>query len=326
MLIVCPQCAAEYRVDPAGLRAAGRPVRCVRCRNVQFARNPAALSAIAQAYRAEAEALCRSVSELHSASSSEATATTPANPTTDHSPAEVNIEAEEMPPVIAPEAILAAPSLTHSAETPACSLQPHEALAIFRALTSVEPCTVPPTAAPLGKQIETCSARQSPRRAGRAQPTTRRSSRPSYWPRPLTLAIWALVAINVALIGWRSDVVRVAPQTASLYAAIGLPVNLRGLLFTEIKTTAETQDGVQVLVVEGTISSVSPHLTEVPRLRLSVRNQAGHDVYAWIALPERSALSPGETLAFRSRLASPPPEVREVMVRFLNHHDRGTDL
>jgi hypothetical protein len=263
---------------------------------------------------------------LHGASSCEAPATTPANPTTDDPPAEVNIEAEEMPPVIAPDAIVTASSLTHSAETPARSLQPHEALAIFRALTSVEPCAVPPTAAPLSKQIETCAARQSPRRAGRAQPTPRRSSRPSYWPRPLPLAISVLVAINIALIGWRTDVVRMAPQTASLYAAIGLPVNLRGLLFTEIKTTAETQDGVQVLVVEGTISSVSPHPTEVPRLRLSVRNQAGHDVYAWIALPERSALSPGETLAFRSRLASPPPEVREVMVRFLNHHDRGTDL
>ena len=43
----------------------------------------------------------------------------------------------------------------------------------------------------------------------------------------------ALVALNAALIGWRAEVVRFLPQTASLYAAIGLPVNLRGLAFAE---------------------------------------------------------------------------------------------
>jgi hypothetical protein len=39
-------------------------------------------------------------------------------------------------------------------------------------------------------------------------------------------------------IGWRTDVVRVVPQTASLYAAIGLRVNLRGLSFSPRPMTA----------------------------------------------------------------------------------------
>jgi hypothetical protein len=33
-------------------------------------------------------------------------------------------------------------------------------------------------------------------------------------------------------------------------------------------------------------------------------------------------LAPGETLAFRSRLASPPPEAHDVLVRFFNRRDR----
>ncbi len=168
-----------------------------------------------------------------------------------------------------------------------------------------------PADATLGEDIETFAAR----RASRA-------SRRSRWPLPgLPIAILALIALNAALIAWRADVVRVAPQTASLYAAIGLPVNLRGLSFADVATATETHDGVQVLVVEGTIASASARVVEVPRLRFSVRNPGGQEVYTWTALPARSLLAPGETLAFRSRLASPPPDARDVLVRFFNRRD-----
>jgi hypothetical protein len=83
----------------------------------------------------------------------------------------------------------------------------------------------------------------------------------------------------------------------------------------------ESHDGVQVLVIEGTITSTSQRPVEVPRLRFSVRNRSGQEVYAWTALPGRSGLAPGETLAFRSRLASPPPDTAEVLVRFFNRRD-----
>ena len=43
MLIVCPNCATSYRVEPSSLGAAGRSVRCVRCRTVWFASDPEAL-------------------------------------------------------------------------------------------------------------------------------------------------------------------------------------------------------------------------------------------------------------------------------------------
>jgi predicted Zn finger-like uncharacterized protein len=137
----------------------------------------------------------------------------------------------------------------------------------------------------------------------------------------LPMAILALLALDAALIGWRADVVRVAPQTASLYAAIGLPVNLRGLTFADVTTATETHDGVPVLVVEGTIVSASPRIVEVPRLRFSVRNRSGQEVYAWTAVPTRGVLGSGESLSFRSRLASPPPDAREVLVRFFNRRD-----
>jgi hypothetical protein len=142
----------------------------------------------------------------------------------------------------------------------------------------------------------------------------------------LPFALGGLLAVHGALIGWRAEVVKLAPQTARFYAAIGLPVNLRGLTFANVTTATQMQDGVPVLVVEGAIASASSRSIEVPRLRLSIRNRKGQEIYEWTELPERSVLAPREILAFRSRLASPPPDTGEVVVRFLNRNDLITGI
>ncbi len=54
MLIVCPNCATSYRVEPSSLGAAGRSVRCVRCRTIWFAREPGALAAVTRDFRVDA--------------------------------------------------------------------------------------------------------------------------------------------------------------------------------------------------------------------------------------------------------------------------------
>jgi hypothetical protein len=141
------------------------------------------------------------------------------------------------------------------------------------------------------------------------------------WQPDLAAIILTLFVINATIIGWRADVVRVLPQTASLFAAIGLPVNLRGLTFANVTSAKETQEEVSVLIVEGTIANTTGAPVEVPRLRLAVRNEGGGEIYAWTALPDRTVLASGETLPFRTRLASPPAEGRDVVVRFFNRRD-----
>jgi hypothetical protein len=133
--------------------------------------------------------------------------------------------------------------------------------------------------------------------------------------------IFVLLLMLAGLFAARQQVVRFLPQTASLYAMFGMPVNLRGLQFENIKTVRELQDGVPVLVVEGDITGTSSRLTEVPRLRFAVVDRAGKEIYAWTARPDRTLLPPGETLPFRSRLASPPAEASGVTVRFFNRRD-----
>ena len=137
----------------------------------------------------------------------------------------------------------------------------------------------------------------------------------------LPAAILVLLALNASIVGWRADIVRLLPQTASLYAAVGLPVNLRGLSLQNIHMTRSEHEGAGVLMMEGSIVNVTARPVAVPRLRFAVHNNARHEIYAWTMRPPRSILGPGDTLAFRSRLASPPLDARKVQVRFFNAHD-----
>ena len=140
-------------------------------------------------------------------------------------------------------------------------------------------------------------------------------------PPGLPAVILGLVAALAAIVNWRASVVHVVPQTASLFASIGLPVNLRGLEFGNVRTSVEFHDGMSVLLLEGTIANIAKQVVEVPRLRFAVRNSAGFEVYAWTALPAKSVLPPGDTVAFRTRLASPPIDAREVIIRFFTRRD-----
>jgi predicted Zn finger-like uncharacterized protein len=155
------------------------------------------------------------------------------------------------------------------------------------------------------------------RRALPLRPAPRKSSRKGLG----VAAIAAASALIVLAIAARTTVVRAIPDLAGLYAAIGLPVNLRGLEFRDVRTTSETQDGIAVLVIEGEVANIAKHAVEVPRVRLAVLGTGGQELYSWTALLPRSTLSEDEKVSFRSRLASPPPEGREVLVRFLTRSD-----
>jgi predicted Zn finger-like uncharacterized protein len=137
----------------------------------------------------------------------------------------------------------------------------------------------------------------------------------------LTTACAAMAALIVSLIVWRADVVRLLPQTANFYKMVGLNVNLRGLAFKEIKVTTETVEGKPVLVIEGMIVGETKKTVELPRLRFSVRDAQGAEIYAWNTVLDQTTLKPGDRATFKSRLASPPAEGKSIDIRFFNKRD-----
>lgn len=288
MLIVCPTCATSYTIEPASLGPAGRTVRCARCKESWFAGAPAgAVSDFVADVIAEAEAR-----------DTPGAAFSPAGDDFGHEPDQPASHIPESPPY----------GDEHGMPHPA--LPPQDA-----------PSLVPPLAgAPVDDaerdDIETFAARRA-----RMQVRRKQKRRSSKW----VAIILLLFAVNIALVVARSQVVRYFPQTASLYELVGLGVNLRHLTFEDVKISREETDGVQVLAVEGTIVSQSSSPVEVPRLRFAVRNATGQEIYAWTSKPSRSILEPGQTLPFRSRLASPPADSSDVLVRFANANDATAD-
>jgi hypothetical protein len=152
-----------------------------------------------------------------------------------------------------------------------------------------------------------------------SRPAPAAARRKSYFGLPTACA--AMGALVLALVIWRGDMVRLLPQTAAFYKMVGLEVNLRGLAFKDVKLSTETVEGKQVLVIEGVIVGQGKKPLDIPRLRFAVRDAQGAEIYAWNSVLEQTVLQPGERAFFRSRLASPPPEGRNIDVRFFNRRD-----
>jgi predicted Zn finger-like uncharacterized protein len=325
MLIICPSCATSYNVKPGLLGLDGRRVRCVRCETVWHAVPPAAqkLLAAADAIGApmdarEADRAAEAAPESHRRSAAATARLVAAQGWVADPGREQWAERQPMEDLAAqdqPE-----PAGQSPQGEPAPFPQTGEADPTLYAVENIQavdldagqPVIVEADASP-AEDIESFAARRTRRAASR---------RRAQWPLSrLQTAILMLVVVNSLLIGWRGDVVRLLPQTASFYASIGLPVNLRGLSFDGVDIVTEQHEGVPVLVVEGHIVNDARRTVEVPRLKFAVRNAAGQEVYSWTAVPPRTVLHSREAVAFRSRLASPPPETRDVLVRFLNRRD-----
>ena len=280
MRIVCPHCTTSYAIDLATLGAAGRTVRCSRCKEVWLARPEDAVGAAVPAMAvagqagggadpaAEWEALARDeASERHA-------------PVIDSPSISADLPVENSAGAVE------ADRSSHPEEDPSEAVRPKR-----------------------GWRWPKPSSQPARRRLG---------GKPALGLPAMCAAMAALV---LALIIWRNDVVRLLPQTAAFYRMVGLEVNLRGLAFKDLKITNETVEGKPVLVIEGMIVGETRRVIDVPRLRFSVRDAQGAEIYAWNAVLEQTSLKPGERAWFKSRLASPPAEGRHVEVRFFSPRD-----
>jgi hypothetical protein len=88
--------------------------------------------------------------------------------------------------------------------------------------------------------------------------------------------------------------------------------------FAELAARAETGDDVPVLVLDGTLANVTQRVVRLPKLRFSLRDHRGKEVYDWTEAPPKASLAPSESLPFQSRLVSPPARGKEIVVGFVS--------
>jgi len=320
MLIVCPSCGTCYEVELASLPPGGRRVRCVRCRSVwrvepsRAEQLMAAAEAIAPSHEISPRPTPYDETGMPEMADAEQTDDGAALPP-EHGSAPEEQPSSSLDPQGCDPASLdeddggsaAAPAEVESPPVvPVVDGEAAPAAEIDSAPSVPEPDEPP-------EDIETYAARRARDEAHRRR-----------WRWPLSAmqaTIVALALCDAMLLGWRADVVRLLPQTASFYAILGMPVNLRGLIFDEVSTTLDQHEGVPILIIDGKVANVTRKTIDVPRLRFVLRNAARQEIYSWTAVPPRTRLPPGEGFAFRSRVASPPAEASDVLVRFLVRQD-----
>ena len=125
-----------------------------------------------------------------------------------------------------------------------------------------------------------------------------------------------LVGVAGGAVLGRERVVKSFPAAARLYAAAHVPVNPLGLDLRGVRSEIVLAGSDPLLVVEGEIVNLRPRELDLPPLLVSVRGAGGLTLYTWTSEPPRRTLPPGESARFRARLASPPSEGKEVLVRF----------
>ncbi|MHB2168372.1 DUF3426 domain-containing protein [Alsobacter sp. R-9] len=187
--------------------------------------------------------------------------------------------------------------------------------------SAAEPPPVAEPAAPASRKGRAKSSKPRVPLRERLAPLLSRFHLPRRFSPAHAAAAAILLVVAVAVVQ-RKAVVRLMPQTAKIYAAIGLPVNLRGLEFRSVRSSVVNDADQRILVVEGEVRAIAPGTTEVPRLQLSVRGADGQDLYSWTADAPRATLDSGDSVPFRARLVAPPPEGHDVLVRFVERDAR----
>ncbi|MEE7458907.1 hypothetical protein MPAR168_11095 [Methylorubrum populi] len=233
MLIVCPACASEYRIDAERVGTSGRSVRCAACRETWFI---------------SADDVVAAMFEEMSA-------------------------AEEAAP---------------------------------------EPPPAPPEPPPAARVDEPRPPTARPAKRGRTKPKAGRRLSPA-----LAAGLAVAAVLPLMLLG-RASVVRAMPQTAGLFAQVGLPVNLRGIDLADIAAFQLPAEGTNParLVVEGDVVGVARTRVAVPAIEVEVRDAAGQSLYRWSAPGPRPSLEPGERARFKASLSAPPEKGRQIEVRF----------
>jgi predicted Zn finger-like uncharacterized protein len=179
----------------------------------------------------------------------------------------------------------------------------------------------PPGEAPPDDDIEFVSAPVAPVR------------KPAEKKKPSLLLIVAASVILVlglaggAVVLLRQQIAGMFPGTAPLFSAIGLPVNMIGLVLEGVKSKAMLQAGRPVWSVTGAVRNVVDEPVAAPPIRLSLLDKDGKEVSTLLADALNARVPPGAVRYFAITLPDPPAGAEKLEVRFeppAEHPEHGS--
>ncbi|MEM9180477.1 MAG: MJ0042-type zinc finger domain-containing protein [Pseudomonadota bacterium] len=135
--------------------------------------------------------------------------------------------------------------------------------------------------------------------------------------RAAALSAWtttaaAFVVILAGLLLFRGEVVKRWPESASTYAAIGIPVNRFGLEFLETEAERFFDGTTPILEVRGAVQNTSGRTKTAPLVRVILLDDQGDQVAEAFAPITPSTIPADATAVFAARVENPPFESFEL--------------
>lgn len=311
MRTICQACETAYTIPDDRIGPKGRKVRCTRC-GEEWRVFPAAEAESVPEIVSDIDAeFARAVEEDGGAPMGQSAVDDLFGPLSGDKTAEAETEAEDAFAGFDMEAMDDADASAETAD-PLAAME----------TTAAPEAAAAPVAAPSAPRP--AKPRRGPvyRRRLFHLPRALEKFAPFFGP-----AVFASACLAVAgLVVFRAPVVAKIPSLAGFYRMVGLEVNLRGMVFGQIETLRETEDGKPVLVVEGSIANTTAASRDVPALRFALRDGDAQELYVWSVDPRATTIAAGETVKFRTRLVAPPDRAAELQVRFAERRNRQAGL
>lgn len=124
---------------------------------------------------------------------------------------------------------------------------------------------------------------------------------------------------------FRNDIVRIWPESAKTYKALGLEVNRFGLDFNTIEHSRTFDGTTPVLTVTGTVLNISSITQPGADVRIGLRDEDGEEVGVMMASISPWSLAPGGEASFEAKLANPPAAAFDLELSFVDSAGTRTD-
>lgn len=111
-------------------------------------------------------------------------------------------------------------------------------------------------------------------------------------------------------------VVSMLPGATRLYAALGMPINAKGLAFQGVNYGWNQEGEETVLEVKGDIVNLTDAPIKLPIVVVVLLDENGKELSQFTTVAKEEPLGAGEAAPFLAEIASPPAEVRKLKVRF----------
>jgi len=130
----------------------------------------------------------------------------------------------------------------------------------------------------------------------------------------LAVAAGATVLILILL-----AVALLTPAVSALPRLAGFGSGQGSVALEGVSSKTVTLRGTEAILVEGQIVNRSSEELDVPAIRIALKD-GGAEVYSWLMEPTVERVAAGETVGFRSAMASPRPGATQIA---LSLADRG---